>query len=161
VRLLLVAAACALVFIPPEADQDAQELDEEAFEIGFSLGLMAFAPVSIWWDRFRRIEQVQRFAALESWQPWTVAAAIFAGLVFASTFLGSGGLATALAGFVVMLGLGIPVILLGARHSLRVQRKERRSLGAGRRVPLGARLAFAGILVALGAYQLIEASKMT
>ena|SRR5215207_1759656 len=111
-------------------DRDVQDA------IGFGLGLLVLAGIVLAWSLFRGIAPVQWLTERGLMQALGIC--LGAGLVvvlIGGALLGSSGVARVAGGFLITVGLGLPVALLLARHSLRVERGSETPLVARERLP--------------------------
>jgi hypothetical protein len=125
-------------------DQDVQG------SLGAALGFFVLALIALAWSRFRSLPPVQWVAGLTVWPAIGVCVGGGLALVLVGgAMIGVDGPVRVLGGFLILLGLGLGVALLMARHSLHVERGVGGPLLSRERLPRWVALSVAVVFALL------------
>jgi hypothetical protein len=130
-------------------DQEKQDQDNTvSASLGFAIGALILAALVLFWKWFRQLTLVQRLGE----RGWLRAVGIVGGgglilLIAAAAMLEGAFVLGVTGGFLLTLAFGLPVLLLLARHSLRVERKEEASLLSRAQFPRWVTVVIAAVLL--------------
>jgi len=126
-------------------EQEVDDHDQQVSAgIGFALAALVVSVIALGWNRFRTSSAVRWLSELGRGQAIGLCVSGGLALLIGGTAMAGGGIAiAALGGFIALLGIVLPICLLMARHSLRVQRGRDEPIGKGEPPPTWVRTAIA------------------